>query len=71
MIDIHTHILANIDDGAKSLDEAYEMALMAVRSGVKALVATPHSNHGIDAWIDEEEKQEKAFKDLEKRGILK
>ena len=40
MIDIHTHILPEIDDGAESLDEAYEMALMAVRSGVKALVAT-------------------------------
>lgn len=44
MIDIHTHILAGVDDGAASLDEAYEMALAAVRSGTKALIATPHSN---------------------------
>ena len=44
MIDIHTHILPEIDDGADSLEDAYEMALMAVRSGMKGLVATPHSN---------------------------
>ena len=26
MIDIHCHIVPNIDDGAKSLDDALEMA---------------------------------------------
>ena len=64
MIDIHTHILPEIDDGAESLDEAYEMALMAVRSGVRAMVATPHSNHGADFPGDELKKQEKAFVEL-------
>ena len=65
MIDIHTHILPEIDDGADSLEEAYEMALMAVRSGVKALVATPHSNQRLDLGDDEQSKQEKAFLELE------
>ena len=65
MIDIHTHILPNIDDGADSLEEAYEMALMAVRSGVEALVATPHSNQGIGIMDQERKKQEQAFRDLE------
>ena len=65
MIDIHTHILPEIDDGAASFDEAYEMALMAVRSGVKALVATPHSNQR-DFLDDELKRQEKAFIELEK-----
>lgn len=65
MIDIHTHILPEIDDGADSLDEAYEMALMAVRSGVKALVATPHSNQRVDFLDDELKRQEKAFVELE------
>ena len=45
MIDIHTHILPTVDDGAGNFDEALDMAVMAVESGVKALVATPHSNH--------------------------
>lgn len=65
MIDIHTHILPGIDDGADSLEEAYEMALMAMRSGVKALVATPHSNQSVDLGEDERSKQEKAFLELE------
>ena len=65
MIDIHTHILPEIDDGAESLDEAYEMALMAVRSGVKALVATPHSNQRVNFLEDELKRQEKTFVELE------
>ena len=65
MIDIHTHILPNIDDGADSLEEAYEMALMAVRSGVEALVATPHSNQGLGIMDHERRKQEQAFQELE------
>lgn len=44
MIDIHTHILPDLDDGAEDFEEACVMAEMAVRSGVKAMAATPHSN---------------------------
>lgn len=44
MIDIHSHILPGIDDGAINTEEAIEMAIMAVESGVKYMVATPHSN---------------------------
>lgn len=44
MIDIHTHILPGLDDGAESLDDTLAMAEQAVRSGVDVLVATPHSN---------------------------
>jgi protein-tyrosine phosphatase len=42
MIDLHSHILAGIDDGARTLDESYEMARAAVREGVTAVAATPH-----------------------------
>lgn len=44
MIDIHTHILPGLDDGARDFDEACTMAEMALSSGVKALIVTPHSN---------------------------
>ena len=64
MIDIHTHILPEIDDGAASLDEAYEMALMAARSGVKAVIATPHSNQRIDFGEAERRQQERVFREL-------
>lgn len=44
MIDLHCHILPGIDDGAANMEEALEMARMAVGSGVKAIAATPHCN---------------------------
>ena len=65
MIDIHTHILPGVDDGADSLEEAYEMALMAVRSGVKGLVATPHSNQRMGFSDAERNRQDRAFRELE------
>lgn len=45
MIDLHCHILPELDDGAQSLGESLEMARIAVQSGVKAVVATPHCAH--------------------------
>jgi len=42
MIDLHSHILPEQDDGAQSLQDSLAMARMAVDSGVKAMVATPH-----------------------------
>ena len=42
MIDIHCHILPDLDDGASSLEEAMEMARMAAESGVTDIIATPH-----------------------------
>ncbi len=42
MIDIHCHILPDLDDGAADLEEAVAMARMAWRSGVTDIAATPH-----------------------------
>lgn len=41
-IDIHTHILPQIDDGARDLSEAREMIRMAWEDGTRALILTPH-----------------------------
>lgn len=46
MIDIHSHILPGIDDGARSLDIAIEMAQQAVDCGVSHMVCTPHIHKG-------------------------
>ncbi len=45
MIDLHTHVLPGIDDGATSLAEAVEMCRMAAADGCDVLVATPHQRH--------------------------
>lgn len=42
MIDLHTHILPGLDDGAQSLEEALAMARVALADGVTCLAATPH-----------------------------
>lgn len=46
MIDLHCHIIPWVDDGADNAEVACLMAEHAVRSGVKTIVATPHSNLG-------------------------
>ncbi|MGA9761409.1 MAG: CpsB/CapC family capsule biosynthesis tyrosine phosphatase [Gaiellaceae bacterium] len=42
MIDLHSHILAGVDDGARSLEESVEIAAAAVRDGIAVMAATPH-----------------------------
>ncbi len=42
MIDIHSHILPGVDDGAESLKESLTIAEMAAADGLKGIVATPH-----------------------------
>jgi protein-tyrosine phosphatase len=43
MIDFHTHILYDIDDGPRTLDVSVEMARVAVADGITTMVATPHA----------------------------
>ena len=44
MIDIHSHILFGLDDGAETLEESVGMARMAAAAGTTDMVATPHAN---------------------------
>lgn len=64
MIDIHTHILPMVDDGASCFEEALDMAAIAAESGVQALVATPHSNHDTGYVNYESEHLEAMFDKL-------
>ena len=41
-VDIHTHILPGVDDGAQELETALEMVRLAYESGTRALFLTPH-----------------------------
>lgn len=45
MVDIHSHILPGLDDGAGTLDEAVRMARIAVKSGIYHMAATSHGNY--------------------------
>jgi protein-tyrosine phosphatase len=47
MIDIHSHILPEVDDGARTMEEALEMAHIAACDGIQQMVCTPHMFNGI------------------------
>lgn len=42
VIDLHTHILPGIDDGAQTLEDSVAMAQAAVADGITVVAATPH-----------------------------
>jgi protein-tyrosine phosphatase len=42
MIDLHSHILPGVDDGAATIDESVAIARAAADDGIRAIAATPH-----------------------------
>ena len=52
MIDLHTHMLPDWDDGANDPAEVIKMCHVARRDGIRAVVCTPHigrmTRHGDD-----------------------
>lgn len=53
MIDLHSHILPGLDDGARDMDTALRMAALAVHSGVGTMVVTPHCAYDRVAEVRE------------------
>ncbi len=50
-VDIHTHVLPGVDDGAPDLDASLEMLRSAHESGTRTVVLTPHLYHrSFDNW---------------------
>ncbi len=66
MIDIHSHIIPNVDDGSQSFDESVRMLEMSVEDGVKAIVATPHM-FSHSGKIKEIEKFRDIFSEFKKK----
>ena len=60
MIDIHTHILPNIDDGSKSIEETFNLIKEAKSVGFDSIVLTSHYREGYyetnsperEVWLD-------------------
>ena len=60
MIDIHSHILPNIDDGSKNIDETLCLIKEAKKAGFEAVVTTPHymegyyetNEHEREVWMN-------------------
>ena len=47
MIDLHSHIIAGVDDGARTLDNSLALAQNSVDAGVTHLMCTPHIHLGV------------------------
>ena len=44
MVDIHSHIVFGVDDGARTIEDSLAMLELAAASGTTDIVATPHSD---------------------------
>jgi protein-tyrosine phosphatase len=42
MIDLHSHILPGLDDGARTIEDSLDIARAAVADGITAIAGTPH-----------------------------
>ncbi len=60
-IDIHSHILPGIDDGAADMTEALAMAEAAYSEGIRAIIATPH--YGVMNPDFDRSKAEQVFRE--------
>lgn len=45
MVDIHSHILFGLDDGARTIEDSLAMAEDAIADGITHVVGTPHSSN--------------------------
>lgn len=64
MIDFHSHILPQIDDGSQSMDESLAMLQLLTEQGVDLVAATPHfypERRTLDRFL---EKREEAYNRL-------
>ena len=44
--DIHSHLIANIDDGTKTIDESIDIILEMKSLGISKIITTPHTMKG-------------------------
>lgn len=42
MVDIHSHLIPNVDDGSKSVEETFMLIKEADRTGITDIILTPH-----------------------------
>jgi len=70
MIDLHCHILPELDDGALSLQDSLAMARQAQDDGIAVVCATPHIRHDHEVAIEQIAARVAALQEhLDERGI--
>ncbi|MBB4801405.1 tyrosine-protein phosphatase YwqE [Flavobacterium nitrogenifigens] len=46
-VDIHSHVLPGIDDGAQTISNSIELARSLEKIGISQIITTPHINHYV------------------------
>ncbi len=70
MIDLHTHLLPQMDDGSKSIEESMALLQMLLAQNVTLAAATPHfyaNEESVDAFL---ERRQTSFEALQAGGTL-
>jgi protein-tyrosine phosphatase len=57
MIDLHTHILPGVDDGAKTIEQSILMVNQAEKAGISTICATPHILGQVTFQLEEKIKR--------------
>ncbi|HEY7195561.1 MAG TPA: CpsB/CapC family capsule biosynthesis tyrosine phosphatase [Gaiellaceae bacterium] len=55
MIDLHTHVLPGLDDGARTLEDSRGLAEVELAEGVRTLAATPHVRADYPTTVEQME----------------
>lgn len=72
MVDIHTHILPGMDDGARDFEESLRLCMLGRNHHIKKTVVTPHFNSmgDVDSFIEKRDENIRVLKkNLELNGI--
>jgi protein-tyrosine phosphatase len=63
VIDLHSHVLPGLDDGARTLEDSCELARTALRDGITIVAATPHVRPDYPTTADQMEAGVEAVRD--------
>jgi protein-tyrosine phosphatase len=61
VIDLHSHILPGVDDGARTIEQSLEIARAAAEDGIEVVAATPHVR---EDWPTSAEAMERSVAEL-------
>lgn len=63
-IDIHCHLLPEVDDGPMDMEEALELAMVLTDLGIKEIVVTPHYIERADYSLERQNKISEIFRNM-------
>ena len=65
MVDFHTHILFDVDDGSRDFSMSVRMIEDSIRDGVTMMAATPHYVEGV--YFTEKDEYQEKFRQLKEK----